>query len=79
MEDVNVTQLRQDLPAYLEKVRKGRRIRVTSRGHVIAELLPPTAPVNEAAAARALLKRSVLRYDNPLEPATTPDEGDDNR
>jgi antitoxin (DNA-binding transcriptional repressor) of toxin-antitoxin stability system len=79
MEEVNVTQLRQNLPAYLEMVRKGRRIRVTSRGNVIAELSPPAALDDEAAAARAMLKGSVLRYDKPLEPAAMPEEWDVNR
>jgi antitoxin (DNA-binding transcriptional repressor) of toxin-antitoxin stability system len=79
MEEVNVTQLRQNLPAYLEKVRRGRRIRVTSRGNVIAELAPPTAPADEASAARAMLKGSVLRYDGPFEPAAPPEEWEVNR
>lgn len=79
MEEVNVTELRQNLPAYLEMVRKGRRIRVTSRGNVIAELSPPATPNDEAATARELLKGSVLRYDAPLEPASPPEEWDVNR
>jgi prevent-host-death family protein len=74
--DVNITELRQKLPAYLEKVRKGERFRVTSRGKVIAELSPPRATAEEASAARALLKNSIRRYDHPLEPATAPAEWD---
>lgn len=79
MKHVNVTELRQNLPAWLEKVRKGTRIRVTSRGTVIAELSPPGATAEEARAARALLKGSVRRYDRPLEPAFAPAEWDANR
>lgn len=79
MKDVNVTELRQKLPAYLEKVRKGQRIRITSRGKVIAELSPPTARVDEVDAARALLKGSICRYDRPFEPAIPPAEWDVNR
>lgn len=79
MPSVNVTELRQNLPAYLDKVRKGQRIRVTVRGKVIAEITPPTATTDEADAARSLLKGSVLRYDRPLEPAIAPDEWDVNR
>ena len=30
MTDVNVTDLRQNLPAYLDRARRGERIRVTS-------------------------------------------------
>lgn len=79
MTDVNVTTLRQNLPAYLEKVRKGQRIRVTVRGKVIAELSPPTCTVDEATRARAGLKGSVRRYERPFEPATTPQEWEVNQ
>src|SRR5207253_10298882 len=49
--DVNVTTLRQNLPAYLKRVRRGERIRVTSRGEAIAELAPPPATAGEQALA----------------------------
>ena len=79
MISVNITDLRQNLPAYLEKARKGQRIHVTRRGKVIAELSPPTASRDNASTARALLQGSVLRYDRPLEPAVDPQEWDVNR
>ena len=69
MADVNVTELRQNLPAWLEKARQGQRIRVTSRGRVIAEILPPAATADESRAARELLRGSVRRFDQPLAPA----------
>jgi len=72
--DVNVTTLRQNLPAYLKRVRRGERIRVTSRGEVIAELDPPAATARESALARKRLRGSVVRYDRPLEPALAPGE-----
>ena len=37
--EVNVTELRQNLPTYLAEVRKGREIEVTSRGRVIARIV----------------------------------------
>ncbi len=79
MADVNVTELRRNLPAYLANVRKGQRIRVTSRGRVIAEITPPVVDAEIAATARALLKGSVLRYDRPFEPALDEREWDANR
>lgn len=81
MEDVKVTELRQNLPEYLAKVQRGERVRVTSRGKVIAEIAPPSASRGRAEVARArkLLKNSVLRYDNPLEPAFDPQEWEVNR
>jgi len=37
--EVIVTELRQNLPAYLEEASKGREIEVTSRGRVIARIV----------------------------------------
>ena len=79
MKKVNVTELRQNLPAYLARVRRGERIKVTSRGTVIAELAPPAPSPDEVAAARARLRGSVRRYDRPLEPVIEPGEWDMNR
>lgn len=78
MDSVNVTELRQHLPAYLERVRSGERVLITSRGVVIAELAPPAAPPDEVEQARARLKNSLLRYDSPFDPVLEPDEWDAN-
>jgi len=72
--EVNVTELRQNLPAYLKRVQQGERIRVTSRGQVIAELAPPTATTEEASLARKRLRGSVLRYEQPLDPAVAAED-----
>jgi prevent-host-death family protein len=77
--DINVTELRQNLPAYLAKVRQGARVRVTSRGKVIAEIVPPSADEATQAAARARLRGSVVRYKRPLDPVLPADEWDMNR
>jgi prevent-host-death family protein len=74
MADVNVTDPRQNLPAYLERARQGERIRVTSRGAVIAEITSPKATDEEANLIRRRLRRTVLRYDSPTEPAHALDE-----
>jgi len=79
MKEVNVTELRQNLPGYLAKVQRGERIRVTSRGKVIAELAPPASPPDMVAAARARLRGSVRRYESPLEPVLDASEWDMNR
>jgi prevent-host-death family protein len=78
MKEVNVTELRQNLPSYLAKVRRGERIRVTSRGVVVAELAPASSP-DLVAAARARLQGSVRRYERPLEPVIDASEWDMNR
>ena len=74
MKDVKVTGLRQKLHKYPAKVRRGERLRVTSRGRVIAEIAP-----DEAAAARARLRGSVRRYERPLDPVIDPGEWDANK
>jgi len=80
MSQVPVTELRQNLPAWLGRVRKGARLAITSRGKVIAELSPPANQQATAAdAARAFLRGSVLRYDRPFDPAFEPDEWEMNR
>ena len=79
MKDVKVTELRQNLPTYLAKVKRGERLRITSRGKVIAQITPPVATKEEVAAARKRLKGSVLRYDRPLDPVIDPSEWEVNR
>ncbi len=79
MKDVKVTVLRQKLPEYLARVRRGERIRVTSRGKAIAEIAPPSAAKEEAEAARKRLRGSVSRYERPLEPVIEPGEWEVNR
>lgn len=74
-----MTELRQNLPAYLARVRRGERLRVTTRGKAIAVIAPPEASASEAEAARARLRGSIVRYDRPLEPAIGAEEWDLNR
>jgi prevent-host-death family protein len=79
MKNVKVTELRQNLPAYLAKVKRGERLRITSRGKVIAQITPPVASKAEVEAARRRLRGSVLRYDRPLDPVIDPGEWEVNR
>jgi antitoxin (DNA-binding transcriptional repressor) of toxin-antitoxin stability system len=41
MIDVNITELRANLPGYLSRTRNGERFRVLRRGQVVAVLSPP--------------------------------------
>jgi prevent-host-death family protein len=74
MSDVNVTDLRQSLPSYLERARRGERIRVTSRGEVIAEISGPKASEEEAEIIRKRLRGVVTSYEFPTETAYTKEE-----
>lgn len=74
MSEVNVTDLRQNLPSYLERARRGERIRVTSRGEVIAEISGPKAAEEEAELVRKQLRGTVIHYESPTEPAHADEE-----
>lgn len=67
MDDVKLTELRQNLPAYLKQVEKGRELRITSRGKAVARLLPVE---NAAEAARSRLKalRKTARVGDVITP-----------
>ena len=54
--EVNVTELRQNLPSYLSEVKKGREIEVTSRGRVIARIVPG-ADLHQEARERLIAAR----------------------
>ena len=54
MAKVKVTELRQNLPAYLARVRAGEALEVTVRGRVIARIVPEE---DRQAAARKWLKK----------------------
>jgi len=79
MREVNITKLRRQLSTYLARARRGERIKVTSRGTVIAELAPPAPSHDEVARARARLRGSVRRYEQPLEPLIDPADWHINR
>lgn len=67
MLEVSVTTFRNHIPDYLGKVRKGENIALTSRGKVIARLLPPE---DERLNARQRLAelRATCRIDDVVSP-----------
>ena len=68
MAKVNITQLRQNLPEYLARVRAGDSVEVTVRGKVIARIVPEQ---DRAAAARERLKalRGKARVGDVMSPS----------
>jgi prevent-host-death family protein len=56
MREINITELRKHLPAYLKRVARGEKIRLISNGKALARIVPEEDP---AAAARGRLQ--VLR------------------
>ena len=76
VEEVSISRLRQSLPAFLGKVRRGAILRVTSRGKPIAEIRAPAPHPDAVDEVRARLRGSVRRYSRPTVPAWTGDECD---
>ena len=64
---INVTELRNHLPAYLGKVKSGEEVAVTSRGKVIARLVPE---VDECCAAR--LRLEAIRQESSVGDVLSP-------
>ena len=67
MSKVNVTELRQNLPAYLAEAHKGKEIEVTSRAKVIARIVAES-DTHEQASARLLAARKHCRIGDVLSP-----------
>lgn len=65
MLEVSVTTFRNHIPDYLDKVRKGEDIALTSRGKVIARLLPPEDERQKARQRLAEL-RAISRIDDVI-------------
>ena len=68
MAKVNVTELRQNLPAYLVEAQKGKEIEVTSRGKVIARIVAGNETHDEAR-TRLLAARKRCRIGDILSPS----------
>ena len=68
MPKVKVTELRQNLPAYIASVERGEEVEVTVHGRVIARIVPQEAA---AKAARARLKalRATARVGDIMSPS----------
>ncbi len=74
MNTTSVSELGQNLRAFLARAAAGERIRVTSHGLAIAEIGPPAADERAAEAARGRLRGSVLKFKRPTEPALSVDK-----
>ncbi len=66
--EVSVSELRQNLPAYLAQVGKGREIEVTSHGRIIARIVAGGNPGQEAR-ERLLAARARCKVGDVLSPS----------
>jgi len=68
MSKVNVTELRQNLPAYLARVQRGDEIEVAVHGKVIARIVPERS-ASEAARRRLIELRKKVRLGDVISPS----------
>ena len=67
MQRVNITEFRRNLPFYLQKVKTGVELQITSHGKSIARLVPEQDDV-EKANARLLNLRGTMITGNIVDP-----------
>jgi prevent-host-death family protein len=67
MRKVGVSDLRQHLPGYLARVRKGEPIQITQHGKVVARLVPEQDPA-EVARKEPLALRKTARVGDVITP-----------
>ena len=63
MQQVNVTELRNNVPQYLRQVKKGLELQITSHGRSIARLVPEQNAVKEAKDRLLKLKGTMILGD----------------
>lgn len=68
MSKISVTELRQNLPAYLAKVREGKEIEVAVHGKVIARIVPEQDAA-QAAKARLVALRAKVKIGDVMSPS----------
>lgn len=72
MQRVNITEFRSNLPFYLQKVKTGTELQITSHGKSIARLVPEQDEV-EKASARLLKLRGTMITGNVIDPIDSND------
>jgi prevent-host-death family protein len=68
MSEVKVTELRQNLPEYLAEVRKGKELKVTLHGKVIARIVPEQ-DAKDSARRRLAALRAKCKVGDVISPA----------
>ena len=60
MQRVNITEFRSNLPLYLQKVKTGVELQITSHGKSIARLVPEKDEVDKAKARLSALRGTMI-------------------
>lgn len=69
MRRVKITEFRSHLPAYMDEIQKGETIDITSRGKVIARVVP-VEDAAEAARRRLIALRGKCRIGDVISPGS---------
>jgi prevent-host-death family protein len=69
MKEAGIREVRQNLSALLDEVRKGREITITDRGKPVARLVPPRRPESRPFAGRAAFRRRMPQLISALSSA----------
>ena len=64
---VNMTELQQHLPVYLEKVQDGEEIQVTAQGKIIARVVPVSPNARKEEAMRRLIELRAKAFVGDIE------------
>jgi len=76
MRTAGVREVRQNLSALLDEVRKGREIVITERGRPVARLVPPGRPRGKGVPNLAAFRRSMPVLEPPLSASLAEDRAD---
>jgi len=68
MSEVSITELRQNLPHYLAEVRKGKELKVTVHGKIIARIVPEI-DAKDSARRRLAALRAKCKVGDVVSPA----------
>jgi len=64
---VNMTELQQHLPVYLEKVQDGEEIQVTAQGKIVARVVPVSPNARKEDAMRRLIELRAKAFVGDIE------------
>lgn len=63
MAQINITELRKHLPQYLKRVGKGETLQITSRGKVVARIIPEEDQRTAALNRLKIIRGSTIKGD----------------
>jgi prevent-host-death family protein len=76
MRTAGLCEVRRNLSALLDEVRKGRDVVITERGRPVAKLVPAGRPRGKGVPKLAAFRRKMPVFDPPLSTTVTEDRAD---